>query len=147
MKLEISDETTTAIRVAQATAAAGDVAAAVRQYRELLDALGHDDYQSAAVAHMFALIVDDPEEKLAINEDALMRAQRVPDGRFPAPLFASLYANLGYSNIELGRVDLARAWYEQARVAAAGLDDDDYGRLVRSGIETQLGRLTELPDS
>jgi len=147
MNLEISAETTTAIRAAQATAAAGDVESAIRQYRELLDTLVHDDYQAAAVAHMFALIVEDPEEKLAINEDALERAQRVPDGGFPAPLFASLYGNLGYSSMELGRMDIARTWYEQARLAAEDLDDDDYGRMVRSGIETQLDRLSGLSDA
>lgn len=140
MDLDISDTTRASIRAAQARAAAGDVPGAVLLYRELLGSLADDDYEGAAVAHMYALIVEDPMEKLAINEDALERAERV-SSRFPKPLFASLYANLGYSKIELGEADEARRWYERAAAVATGLDDDAYGQMVRAGIEAQLAML------
>src|SRR5688500_15093287 len=60
MKLDIPDSTMARIREAQALAAAGDVAGAVVRYRALLSEVEDDDYQGAAIAHMFALIVDDP---------------------------------------------------------------------------------------
>ena len=138
MKLDISDETMGSLRKAQELAAAGAVREAVTEYKRLLDSLA-DDYETAAVAHMYALIVDDPSEKLAINEGALRAAERC--GRFPPPLFASLYANIGYSKIELGDRDDARRWYEKAARSARDLDDDDYGRMVRAGIENQLRSL------
>lgn len=142
MQLDISDETTNGIRAAQALAAAGDVDGAISQYRRLLDAVAADPYEGAAVAHMFAIIVDDPREKLAVNEQALRLAEAVPEGRWPQPFFASLYANMGYSMIELGDRAEARRWYEKAARAAEGFDDDEYGRMVRAGIERHLGMLT-----
>jgi DNA-directed RNA polymerase subunit RPC12/RpoP len=77
----------------------------------------------------------------AINTDALRRAERVGERRFPGALFASLYANIGYSKIELGDREDARRWYVKAEEAAGGLDDDDYGRMVRAGIRRQLDEL------
>lgn len=139
MKLDISDETMTSIRKAQGLAAAGNIAEAMSEYRQLLDSLADNDYEASAVGHMYALIVDDPTEKLAINEQAL-RSAEICDG-FPPQLFASLYGNIGYSKIELGDRHDARRWYEKAAVAANGLDDDDYGRMVRAGIASQLQSL------
>lgn len=125
-----------ALRAAGSLAAKGDNASAAAAYRALLDELGDDDYQAAAVLHMYAIVIDDPRQKLQVNEDALARAIR--SDQFPPALFASLLANLGYSHRELGDVDEARSWYTKAKAAAAGLDNDDYGLQVRAGIEREL---------
>ena len=88
---------------------------------------------------MWAVATDDPQEKLALNEDALRRADAA--AAFPPTLRASLLANLGFSHCELGDDVAARSWYLEARAAAADLPDDDYGRMVRAGIDAQLDRI------
>lgn len=143
MKLDVSDATTAAIRTASELAAAGKLDEAVAAYEQLLDEVATSDYETAAVAHMYAIIVEDPQEKLAINEKAL-RAAEACAGEFPPQLFASLYANVGYSKRELGDLVDARRWYEKAVAAADALDDgDDYGRMVRAGIASQLRLLDD----
>lgn len=129
------------MRKAQDFASGGNLDEAVREYKRLLESVSGNDYETAAVAHMYAVIVDDPAEKLAINEEALRSAERCD--RFPPQLFASLYGNIGYSKIQLGDRDAAKGWYEKAAVAADGLDDDDYGRMVREGIAGQLRSLRD----
>lgn len=148
MTLDIPDETLSAIGAAQTLAGAGDTPGAVEAFEALLDSLTDDSYQVAAVAHMYALIVEDPSAKMAVNERALAAAERVAD-RFPAPLFASLYANLGYSERQLEHPDRALEWYLKAQEAATALPDDDYGRAVRNGIEEHLAAIRSglrLPD-
>lgn len=141
MSLDIPDHVTAEIRRAQALAADGDVEGASVVYRHLLEQVNGVAEQAVAVLHMWAIIIKDPKEKLAINEDALRRADRAAD--FPAPLRASLLANLGYSHQALGDKGTARSWYLQASEAAAGLANDDYGAMVREGIERQLELLAE----
>ena len=136
--LDLAPDVLAEIRRAQALAAEGDVAGAVAVYESLMAAVDDDDFHAASVAHMYAIVVDDPARKLEINEEALRRAERVTDGRFPEALHASLLANLGYSHLVLGEREAARHWYERAKEAAKGLDDDDYGRKVRAGIDGQL---------
>lgn len=141
MSLDIPDHVTAEIRRAQALAVNGDVDGASAAYRALLEEVSSDAQQAVAVLHMWAIVIDDPHEKLAINEEALRRADEAAD--FPAPLRASLLANLGFSHQALGDTATARSWYLQARGAAAELADDDYGAMVREGIERQLELLTQ----
>lgn len=141
MNLEIDDDVLTELRRAQALAADGHLAEALNAYEALLARLVERPYQAAAVAHMYALIVDDPHQKLQVNENALRFAESVPDDGFPPPLRATLYANIGYSHRELGDPDEARAWYLRAQQAADALDDDDYGRMMRAGIDNELRNL------
>ena len=141
MRLEIPDHLTEAIRRAQTLAADGRLEDANAAYRALLEEVDEDAAHAVAVLHMWAIIIDDPQEKLAVNVEALRRADSAPD--FPGPLRASLLANLGYSHVALGDRDAARSWYRQAREAAAGLADDDYGSMVRDGVERMLDSLGE----
>lgn len=139
MNLDLPPPLLDAIRNANALAVAGDGAAAEAEYERLLRAAGDDDYQAAAVLHMYAVIVDDPDRKMQLNIEALACAER--SAGFPAALFASLYGNIGYSHLSSGDRDSARQWYEKAAAAASGLDDDEYGRLVREGIKKNLAAL------
>ena len=140
MSLDLPEPVLAEIRRAQSLAASGNAEGASDAYRALLDQVNGDAMQAVAVLHMWAVMVDDPQEKLALNEDALRRADAAPD--FPPPLRASLFGNLGFSHRELGDDEAARSWYLEAKVAAAGLPDDDYGRMVRQGIDAQLDLLS-----
>ena len=141
MTLNISDDTKAGIGAAKALEAAGDVNGAIRRYEALLESLADNPYEAAVVLHMLAIPVEDPARKLAVNEEALRRAEQVPDNGFPRPMFASLYANVGYSKLALGDLDAARDFYRKAEAVAAGLDDDDYGNQIRSEIQKRLADL------
>lgn len=96
MRLAIPDHVTAEIRRAQALAADGEVDAADAVFRALLEQVGDGPAQAVAVLHMWAIVIEDPHKKLAVNEEALRRAD--DDESFPAPLRASLLANLGFSH-------------------------------------------------
>jgi tetratricopeptide (TPR) repeat protein len=131
------------IGAAKALADDGKMEDARSAYVALLDDLRDDPRQAAGVLHMYAIVVDDLHEKLAINEEALRLADSVGDA-FPFALKATLYANIGFSHATLGNSAAAVDWYQQAKIAAAGLDDDDYGNMMRTGIDGTLERL-EIP--
>src|SRR4051794_581389 len=99
MSLDIPDHLTAEIQRARARAAGGDAAGARGAYRGL-PRRGDEPVQAVAVLHMWAIVVEDPTEKLAINEEALLRADQAPG--FPLPFRASLLANLGFSHQALG---------------------------------------------
>jgi tetratricopeptide (TPR) repeat protein len=140
MGLDISDEIEAAIGAAQTLAAGGDVAAATDAFEAILDSLGDDHVQAAAVLHMYAVVVEDLPKKLAINEEALRRADAAAD--FPPGFRASLLANIGYSHRALGNIDLARSWYVEAQTAASLLPDDDYGRMIRDAAANAVASLS-----
>ena len=139
--MNISGETTAGIGAAKAFEAASDVDSAIQRYEALLESLANNDHDAAVVLHLLAIAVEDPVRKLALNEEALRRAEAVPDSGFPKQMFASLYANVGYARIGLGDLDAARECYRKAETIAAALDDDDYGRMVRSEIQKRLADL------
>ena len=141
MNLDLPEAVLTAIRDANRHASAGDPEAAEAAYQKLLQIVGDDDYQAAAVLHMYAVVVQDPERKIHLNLDALDHAESAEN--FPPALFASLYGNIGYSYLEAGDHAQARVWYGKAEAAASGLDDDDYGRMVRDGISSNLAALLD----
>jgi hypothetical protein len=142
MTLDIPAATRSAIQQAGALAAGGDMVGAEAAYKALLHSVADDDYQSAAVGHMYAVIVSDPRTKLEINEEALARAEK--SDRFPVALFASLYGNVGFSHVALGNRTEARRWYLKAQDAARGLDDDEYGTMVRQSISDHLDALRDV---
>src|SRR5690349_5192612 len=74
MTLDLDTRVLDGIAEAKTLAADGNTAAAQRVYRELLAELDDDPRQAVCVLHMYAIVVDDLHEKLAINEEALRRA-------------------------------------------------------------------------
>ncbi|MEY2426460.1 MAG: hypothetical protein QOI61_2032 [Actinomycetota bacterium] len=140
MTHDIDDWVLDRIGVAKALADDRNAEGARSAYVALLDDLRDDPRQAAGVLHMYAIVVDDLHEKLAINEEALRLADSVGDA-FPFASKATLYANIGFSHQSLGDNAAATYWYQQAKVAAAGLEDDDYGNMMRNGIDGILQRL------
>jgi hypothetical protein len=143
MTLDLDTRVLDGIAEAKTLAADGNTAAAQRVYRELLAELDDDPRQAVCVLHMYAIVVDDLHEKLAINEEALRRATALSEDVFPEAMRATLYANLGWSRLSLGDAAAAKDWYVRAQVAAEGLDDDDYGRMMRHGVKRQLELLAD----
>ena len=142
MTLDLDDHVMEGLARAQAFVGEDKIDDAKAVYEGLLDELRDDPRQAAAVAHMYAIIVDDPGEKLAINEESLRLAEAVGEDAFPVPLRATLFANIGWSHLVLGDRVAATGWYERAEEAAAGLGDDDYGNMMRNGIAAHLAKLS-----
>lgn len=141
MNHDLDERVLAGIAEARALASDGNLEGEKDTYRRLLDGLDDDPKQAAGVLHMFAVIEDDLDAKLALNEDALQRAETLSKEEFPEPLRATLYANIGWSHHSLGNSEDAVRWYERAQAAARGLDDDEYGRMMRDGIDTILTKL------
>ncbi|MEY2473708.1 MAG: hypothetical protein QOK28_3037 [Actinomycetota bacterium] len=140
MAYDIDDWVLARIGIAKGLADDGKTDDARAAYRALLEDLRDDPRQAAGVLHMYAIVIDDLHEKLAINEEALRLADSVGDA-FPFASKATLYANIGFSHEALGDSAAALDWYQQAKIAAAGLDNDDYGNMMRNGIDGILSRL------
>jgi hypothetical protein len=101
MTHELDDWVLERIGAAKALAENGKVDDAKAAYVALLGDLGDDPRQAVGVLHMYAIVVDDLHEKLALNEEALRLADSVGDA-FPFPLKATLYSNIGFSHAALG---------------------------------------------
>jgi hypothetical protein len=138
--LDIRDDVLASIHAASEVAVS-DVPAAMAAYASLVDTLADDPFHRACVKHMYAVIVDDLELKLRLNEEALADADSVAGDGFPFASKATLYAAIGWSHRALGNDQAALPWYERAATAAALLDDDEYGRMMRANVALALEHL------
>ena len=108
-----------------------------------------DEYHACAAAHMLGAIAPEgSEEQLRWHQAALERASRLsPEhtgvGGPVAGWYPSLYLSLGNAQRLLGRRTEALASCEKALAHPGVLEDTDYGRGIRSGIERALGELRD----
>ena len=130
--------------------AQGQRAAARRLFAEVWDEIGGeagDPLHVCVLAHAMADVQDDVREELLWDERALAAADRLTEDRVaaagvPLPvaaLYPSLHLNMADCHRRLGDLGRARDHLERARAGLGALGDDDYGRLIRSGLD----RLTE----
>ncbi|MFF0307478.1 hypothetical protein ACFYSC_08615 [Streptosporangium sp. NPDC004379] len=111
-----------------------------------------DPLHVCVLAHSMADTQDDVHEELMWDLRALAAADLVTDERAAeagvtlsvAGLYPSLHLNLSDCYRRLGDLDRAREHLRRGRAMIGALGDDDYGRLIRGGLE----RLTkELGDT
>jgi hypothetical protein len=106
-----------------------------------------DPLHVAVLAHSMADVQDDVHQELMWDRRALAAADRLTPERSAqagvtlpvAGLYPSLHLNLSDCYRRLGDLGLAREHLELARAGMGALGDDEYGRLIRSGLD----RLTE----
>jgi tetratricopeptide (TPR) repeat protein len=99
-----------------------------------------DDFEACIAAHYLARQQDNEQDTLAWNEEALRRADAVPDERVSA-FYPSLLLNLGHSHEALGALDEARRYYALATERLGVLSDDRYGVVVRDGLARAKERI------
>ncbi|MEV6304277.1 hypothetical protein AB0M02_33065 [Actinoplanes sp. NPDC051861] len=107
-----------------------------------------DPLHVCVLAHSMADVQDDARKELLWDQRALAAADLLTDDRVAetgvpltrAALYPSLHLNMADCYRKLGDLPRAREHLEQARDGIGALGDDDYGRLIRSGLD----RLTEL---
>jgi hypothetical protein len=102
-----------------------------------------DPLHVCVLAHSMADVQDDVRDELLWDERALTAAGRLTDERVAAAgvpmsvagLYPSLHLNLAECYRRLDEPGPAREHLRQARAGIGALGDDDYGRLIRDGLE------------
>ncbi|WP_433077357.1 hypothetical protein ACQP1P_34295 [Dactylosporangium sp. CA-052675] len=129
------------------------VGAAMRLDRaEARDALAalwdetEDPLPRCAIAHHAADRQDDAEAELAWDERALEAAAGLPAEQRDSFL-PSLHLNLGDVHRRLHHVEAAREHLAAARANAHHLAQDEYGAMIRGGIENLARKLAGTTDA
>jgi len=131
----------------------GERTAARDLFAEIWDEVGGergDPLHVCVLAHAMADVQDDVHQELLWDQRALTAAGSLTDDRLagagvPMPvaaLYPSLHLNLGECYRRLGDLDRARDCLQQARAGIGALGDDDYGRLIRSGLQRLAQQLS-----
>jgi len=102
-----------------------------------------DPLHVCVLAHAMADVQEEPGEELVWDQRALAAAGLLTDARVAragvglpvAGLYPSLHLNLSECYRKLGDPGRAREHLERARAGIGALGDDEYGRLIRSGLD------------
>jgi len=124
----------------------GERDAARSLFAEIWDEIGGeqgDPLHRCTLAHAMADVQDDVRDELLWDQRALAAADLVTDARLTeagvpmsaAGLYPSLYLNLCECYRKLGDLDRAHEYLQRARDTIDALGDDDYGRLIRDGLQ------------
>ncbi|AVT34861.1 hypothetical protein C6361_27730 [Plantactinospora sp. BC1] len=109
-----------------------------------------DPLHVCVLAHSMADVQDDVRQELVWDQRALAAADLLTEDRVtaagvPLPvagLYPSLHLNLGECYRRLGDLDRAREHLEHARAGIGALGDDEYGRLIKDGMERLAQQLS-----
>lgn len=94
-------------------------------------------------AHYRARHQKSVQDKLKWDETALHFALDMHDEQVKE-CYPSLYLNIGKGYEDLNDLDRAKEHYQQARSFVGFLPDDGYGKMIRSGIESGIKRVTSM---
>ncbi len=111
---------------------------------------GGDPLHVSVLAHAMADVQDDVRQELVWDLRALAAVDRVTDERVAqagvtlptAGLYPSLHLNVGECYRKLGDLGRAREHLQQAQAMIGALGDDEYGQLIKGGLERLAGQLT-----
>lgn len=109
-----------------------------------------DPLHVCTLAHAMADVQDDMHQELAWDLRALAAADLLTEERVAqagvtltvAGLYPSLHLNLGECYRKLGDLGQARDHLQQARATIGALGDDEYGQLIKGGLERLAQQLT-----
>jgi hypothetical protein len=148
----ITDPTLLRIGEAVQLSHQGERATATLLLAEIWDEIGGeqgDPLHRCTLAHAIADVQDDARDELLWDQRALAAADLLTDTRLaqagvPLPaagLYPSLHLNLSECYRKLGDLDRARQHLQHAQAAVGALGDDDYGHMIRSGLDRIAERL------
>ncbi|HTQ29132.1 MAG TPA: hypothetical protein VMI35_13430 [Puia sp.] len=100
-----------------------------------------NDFEKFIAAHYVARHQKTIGDKLSWDKTALHFAQKIGDEGMAA-YYPSLYLNIAHCYEQLGDRGNAEKNYQNALLYKDCLPDDGYGRMIKSGIERGLARLT-----
>ena len=109
-----------------------------------------DPLQVCVLAHAMADVQDDMHQELLWDQRALAAADKLTNERTAhagvvlpvAGLFPSLHLRLAECYRKIGDLDRARAHLHHARAGIDTLGDDEYGQLIRNGLDRLTQQLT-----
>ncbi|MEV5410288.1 hypothetical protein AB0K60_15805 [Thermopolyspora sp. NPDC052614] len=112
-----------------------------------------DPLHVCVLAHSMADVQDDVQQELMWDLRALAAADLITDERVAqtglpisvAGLYPSLHLNLTDCYRKLGDLDRAREHLEKARATIGALGDDEYGQLIKGGLERLAEQLSDAP--
>jgi hypothetical protein len=121
-------------------------------FAEIWEEIGGEDgdpLHRCTLAHAMADAQDDVHQELVWDQRALAAADSLTDARMAqaglalpvAGLYPSLHLNLSECHRKLGDVGRAREHLRHARDTVGVLGDDEYGRMIRDGLEQLTERL------
>jgi rifampin ADP-ribosylating transferase len=100
-----------------------------------------DNFEKFTAAHYVARHQNTVADKLRWDETALSFALTL-EGDSTKDILPSLYLNIAKCYEDTGDFENALKNYESANSFAAFLPDDGYGKMIRSGIESGVKRIT-----
>ena len=130
----------------------GEREAARLLFTKIWDEIGGeqgDPLHRCTLAHAMADAQDDVRQELVWDQRALAAADLLTEARVEqagvtlpvAGLYPSLHLNLSECYRKLGDLDCAREHLQQAQATIGALGDDEYGQLIRAGLERMLDLL------
>jgi hypothetical protein len=130
----------------------GEREAARHQFAEIWEEIGGeqgDPLHRCTLAHAMADVQVDVHDELLWDRRALAAAELITDARATqagvtlpvAGLYPSLHLNLSECYRKLGDLARAREHLQQARATIGVLGDDEYGSLIRDGLQQVAERL------
>ncbi|MFG2045735.1 hypothetical protein [Dactylosporangium sp. NPDC048998] len=131
----------------------GQRGAARHVFAEIWEEIGGeqgDPLHVCVLAHSMADVQDDVHQELVWDQRALAAADLLTDDRVAqagvtlsvAGLYPSLHLNLAECYRRLGDLGRAREHLQQAQAGMGALGDDEYGQLIKSGLERLTQQLT-----
>ncbi|WBB68838.1 tetratricopeptide repeat protein [Micromonospora sp. WMMD812] len=109
-----------------------------------------DPLHVCVLAHSMADVQDDVHQELLWDQRALAAADVLTDARVAqagvpmsvAGLYPSLHLNLAECYRKLGDLDRAREHLRRAQAGIGALGDDEYGQLIKGGLDRLAQQLT-----
>jgi hypothetical protein len=131
----------------------GRRAAARDLFAQIWDEIGGergDPLHVCVLAHAMADVQDDVRQELVWDQRALAAAGLLTDARVAqagvtlpvAGLYPSLHLNLADCYRRLGDPGRAREHLQQAQAGISALGDDEYGQLIRGGLDRLTQQVT-----
>jgi hypothetical protein len=131
----------------------GQREAARHLFSQIWDEIGGDQgdpLHVCVLAHAMADVQDDVHEELVWDQRALAAADMLTDERTAqagvalpvAGLYPSLHLNLAECCRKIGDLDRARVHLHRAQAGIGALGDDEYGQLIRDGLDQLTQQLT-----
>lgn len=132
----------------------GQREAARELFAQIWDDIGGeqgDPLHVCVLAHSMADVQDDVRQELMWDLRALTAADLITDDQVAqagvplsvAGLYPSLHLNLSECYRKLGDLDRAREHLQQARAGIGALGDDEYGQLIKNGLERVAEQLND----
>jgi hypothetical protein len=132
----------------------GQREAARHLFSQIWDEIGGeqaDPLHVCVLAHAMADVQDDVHQELIWDQRALAAADTLTDERTTqaglalpvAGLYPSLHLNLAECYRKLDDLDRAREHLHHAQAGISALGNDEYGQLIRDGLDRMTQQLTQ----